>query len=67
MRPKGEPKAKLNTYVPVDLLAMLQAYSDDSGIPQTRVVEDALRKHLSGYKWSMATADHAHARKRGAK
>jgi hypothetical protein len=46
-RPKLEPKAKLGTYISEDLFAELQEYHKDSGIPITRIVEDALTSYLT--------------------
>ncbi|MBQ6057420.1 MAG: ribbon-helix-helix domain-containing protein [Treponema sp.] len=35
-----------NCYLRKDILERLSAYSDDTGIPKTRVVEKALQKYL---------------------
>jgi len=35
-----------NCYIRKDILERLSAYSDDTGIPKTRVVEKALQKYL---------------------
>lgn len=43
----GPKKSPLSTYLPTELQQALQAYSDRTGIPITRIVEDALRAHLS--------------------
>ena len=36
-----------NCYLRKDILERLTIYSDDTGIPKTRVVEKALEKYLS--------------------
>ena len=35
-----------NCYIRKDILERLTAYSDETGIPKTRVVEKALQKYL---------------------
>ena len=46
-RREKEEKVQLGTYLPIDLYAQLQSFRDDSGIPITRIVEDAIREYLT--------------------
>ena len=46
-RPKKEPKTKLGTWISDDLFADLQRYHEQSGVPITRIVEDALDAYLN--------------------
>ena len=46
VRPKKEGQF-LNCYIRKEISDALTIYSDDTGIPKTRVVEKALEKYLS--------------------
>ena len=45
-RKKQAEKTQLGTYIPVDLHQAVREYSEESGIPIARIVEDALRMLL---------------------
>jgi hypothetical protein len=47
MTRRGPKKTQLGTYIPTELHEKLQAHSDASGVPITRIVEDALRAYLA--------------------
>lgn len=43
---RGTPKTQIGTYIPTELYERLRAYSEATGVPITRIVEDALRNYL---------------------
>ena len=45
-RRKRVEKTQLGTYIPVGLHEALRDFSEASGIPMARIVEDALRDYL---------------------
>ena len=51
-RRKRVEKTQLGTYIPVDLHEAVQDFSDASGIPITRIVEDSLRDYLRKHYWN---------------
>ena len=46
-RREKQEKVALGTYISEDLYGLLQEYHEESGIPITRLVEDALRALLT--------------------
>ena len=47
MTRRGPKKTQLGTYIPTELHEALQAHSEASGLPITRIVEDAIRAYLA--------------------
>lgn len=44
---KPEPRSQLATYIPASLHDSVRLFSEESGIPIARIVEDALRSYLA--------------------
>jgi len=50
-------KQQLGTYIPEDVYAALVDFSNASGIPITRIVEDAIREYLALKYWPIEEDD----------
>ena len=46
-----------NCYLRTDILEQLSAYSNDTGIPKTAIVEKALEKYLADTKTDLRTKE----------
>jgi hypothetical protein len=51
-RPR-QPKRHVTTYLPTDLHDTVRDYSDATGVPIARIIEDALRDYLNKVDWSL--------------
>lgn len=56
-RKRGVRKQQLGTYIPEDVYAALVDFSNASGIPITRIVEDAIREYLASKYWPIEEDD----------
>lgn len=52
-RKRQAPKTQLGTYVTEELYDALTDFAEASGIPITRIVEDALRGYLARNYWKV--------------
>jgi hypothetical protein len=50
-RRKGPEKRKISSYLPGELHEAMLDFSDASGIPVTRILEDAIRGYLKRQYW----------------